>query len=101
MTGLDALNWVSIVPQGYVAETKKLLTGIIQVASNASSVEGDPVAGLVVGGVSSGGNVANAVVYLNRDCAPPVHVTGQFLNVPNPIGPISPPSGTGKVQGKL
>lgn len=39
-------------------------------------------AGVIVGGTSSGGNIANAVVYLNRDQEHPVKVTGQFLSVP-------------------
>ncbi|CEJ60598.1 hypothetical protein PMG11_09167 [Penicillium brasilianum] len=48
-------------------------------------------AGIIVGGTSSGGNIANAVVYLNRNQASPVKVTGQFLSVapliPAPVVP--------------
>jgi acetyl esterase/lipase len=44
-----------------------------------------------VGGTSSGGNIANAVIYLNRDQEHPVRVTGQFLSVapllPAPVVP--------------
>ncbi|KAL2782396.1 Alpha/Beta hydrolase protein [Aspergillus keveii] len=66
--GLDAVQWV---------------------AANARVVHplASPSAGLIVGGTSSGGNVANAVVYLNRDQEYPVKVTGQFLSVP----PLLPP----------
>ncbi|KAH7340081.1 Alpha/Beta hydrolase protein [Pyrenochaeta sp. MPI-SDFR-AT-0127] len=49
-------------------------------------------AGLIVGGTSAGGSIANAVVYLNRDQECPAPVTGQFLSVapllPYPAVPI-------------
>ncbi|KAM0077291.1 hypothetical protein ACKRZS_010595 [Fusarium odoratissimum] len=38
--------------------------------------------GLILGGTSAGANIANAVVYLNRDQDDPVQITGQFLSVP-------------------
>lgn len=62
-------------------------------AANANSIYpyASPRAGLIVGGTSSGGNIANAVVYLNRDQEHPVQVTGQFLSVapliPAPVVP--------------
>ncbi|RYC79666.1 hypothetical protein BFJ63_vAg17447 [Fusarium oxysporum f. sp. narcissi] len=43
--------------------------------------------GLIIGGTSAGGNIANAVVYLNRDQDDSVQVTGQFLSVP-PLLPL-------------
>ncbi|KAF5530118.1 3-(3-hydroxy-phenyl)propionate 3-hydroxycinnamic acid hydroxylase [Fusarium phyllophilum] len=43
--------------------------------------------GLIIGGTSAGGNIANAITYLNRDQDNPVKVTGQFLSVP----PLLPP----------
>jgi alpha/beta hydrolase fold. len=63
------------------------------VAANAHTIHlsASPNAGLIVGGTSSGGNIANAVVYLNRDQERPVNVTGQFLCVapllPAPVIP--------------
>ncbi|KAL2844853.1 Alpha/Beta hydrolase protein [Aspergillus pseudodeflectus] len=48
-------------------------------------------AGLIIGGTSSGGNIANAVLYLNRDQENVVPVTGQFLSIapllPSPVVP--------------
>ncbi|RGP64193.1 hypothetical protein FSPOR_8011 [Fusarium sporotrichioides] len=38
--------------------------------------------GLIIGGTSAGGNIANAVVYLNRDHENPIQMTGQLLSVP-------------------
>ncbi|KAJ5389284.1 uncharacterized protein N7496_000352 [Penicillium cataractarum] len=70
--GLDPLQWV---------------------AANAHTIHSSasPSAGLIVGGTSSGGNIASAVVYLNRDQDFPVNVTGQFLSVapllPAPVVP--------------
>ncbi|KAF5228558.1 hypothetical protein FANTH_14472 [Fusarium anthophilum] len=43
--------------------------------------------GLIIGGTSAGANIANAVVYLNRDQDDSVQVTGQFLSVP-PLLPL-------------
>lgn len=43
--------------------------------------------GLIVGGTSAGANIANAVVYLNRNQENPVQITGQFLSVP-PLLPL-------------
>ncbi|PVH69450.1 alpha/beta-hydrolase [Cadophora sp. DSE1049] len=64
--GFDALKWV---------------------AANAASLDANLAAGLIVGGVSSGGNIAMAVIYLNRDNDSPVTITGQFLSVANVLPP--------------
>lgn len=64
-----------------------------QVAANGHEIHpsASPSAGIIVGGTSSGGNIANAVVYLNRDQTSPVKVTGQFLSVPPLIpAPVVP-----------
>ncbi|VUC31297.1 unnamed protein product [Clonostachys rosea] len=60
--GLDALNWI---------------------AKNASIIRpnASASAGLIVNGTSAGGNIANAVVYLNREQEVPVRITGQLLSV--------------------
>ncbi|KAM6508347.1 hypothetical protein FALCPG4_018220 [Fusarium falciforme] len=59
------------------------------IANNPSRVHpsASPSAGLIVGGTSAGGSIANAVVYLNRDLGSPVKVTGQLLSV----APVLPP----------
>ncbi|KAM0179762.1 hypothetical protein ACHAPF_002710 [Botrytis cinerea] len=61
--GLDALQWV---------------------AANAHKIHksASPSKGLIVGGTSAGGNIANAVVHLNREQSSISPVTGQFLSVP-------------------
>ncbi|KAJ3521157.1 hypothetical protein NM208_g13422 [Fusarium decemcellulare] len=66
--GFDALHWI---------------------ANNPSRVHpaASPSSGLIVGGTSAGGSIANAVVYLNRDLGSPVTVTGQLLSV----APLLPP----------
>ncbi|KAL2669771.1 hypothetical protein Neosp_015216 [[Neocosmospora] mangrovei] len=70
--GLDSLHWI---------------------AKNASQVHplASPSAGIIVGGTSAGGNIANSVVYINRDQGSPAPVTGQFLSVaplvPSPLVP--------------
>ncbi|KAF4339927.1 sterigmatocystin biosynthesis lipase esterase STCI [Fusarium beomiforme] len=66
--GVDALQWIARNPT--------------QIHSSAS-----PAAGIIIGGCSAGANIANAVVYLNRDLGSPAKVTGQFLS----IGPLLPP----------
>ncbi|KAF5576633.1 sterigmatocystin biosynthesis lipase esterase STCI [Fusarium pseudocircinatum] len=66
--GIDALQWIAQNPT--------------QVHPSAS-----PSAGLIIGGTSAGANIANGVVYLNRDLGSPAKVTGQFLGV----GPLLPP----------
>ncbi|KAF5009165.1 hypothetical protein FDECE_4609 [Fusarium decemcellulare] len=66
--GFDALHWIANNPS--------------QVHPAAS-----PSSGLIVGGTSAGGSIANAVVYLNRDLGSPVTVTGQLLSV----APLLPP----------
>ncbi|KAJ5698195.1 hypothetical protein N7462_000200 [Penicillium macrosclerotiorum] len=70
--GLDTLQWVA-------AKAHKI-------HPSTSSF-----AGLIVGSTSSGGNIASAVIYLNRDQEHPVKVTGQFLSVapllPAPVVP--------------
>ncbi|KAH7468207.1 hypothetical protein FOMA001_g15242 [Fusarium oxysporum f. sp. matthiolae] len=66
--GVDALQWIAQNPT--------------QVHPSAS-----PSAGLIIGGTSAGANIANGVVYLNRDLRSPAKVTGQFLGV----GPLLPP----------
>lgn len=64
-----------------------------QVAANGDKIHpsASPSAGIIVGGTSSGGNIANAVVYLNHDQTSPVRVTGQLLSVapliPAPVVP--------------
>ncbi|VTT75256.1 unnamed protein product, partial [Fusarium fujikuroi] len=66
--GVDALQWI---------------------AQNATQVHpsASPSVGLIIGGTSAGANIANGVVYLNRDLGSPAKVTGQFLGV----GPLLPP----------
>ncbi|KAL4742465.1 Alpha/Beta hydrolase protein [Aspergillus similis] len=70
--GLDTLQWV---------------------AANAQRIHpsASPSTGLIIGGTSSGGNIANAVIYLNRDQENPIAVSGQFLSVapllPHPVVP--------------
>ncbi|TXB97345.1 hypothetical protein FocTR4_00011283 [Fusarium oxysporum f. sp. cubense] len=66
--GVDALQWIAQNPT--------------QLHPSAS-----PSAGLIIGGTSAGANIANGVVYLNRDLGSPAKVTGQFLGV----GPLLPP----------
>ncbi|EWY81581.1 hypothetical protein FOYG_15809 [Fusarium oxysporum NRRL 32931] len=66
--GVDALHWIAHNPT--------------QVHPSAS-----PSAGIIIGGTSAGANIANGVVYLNRDLGSPAKVTGQFLGV----GPLLPP----------
>ncbi|KAK4944546.1 hypothetical protein LTR10_015980 [Elasticomyces elasticus] len=60
------------------------LTWIIE---NSASLHTDPSAGLIVGGVSSGGNIAQAIVYMNRDNGQQLKITGQFLSVTNLLPP--------------
>ncbi|EMR86014.1 putative lipase 2 protein [Botrytis cinerea BcDW1] len=57
---------------------------IIVVAANAHKIHksASPSKGLIVGGTSAGGNIANAVVHLNREQSSISPVTGQFLSVP-------------------
>ncbi|TGO17555.1 hypothetical protein BTUL_0016g00180 [Botrytis tulipae] len=57
---------------------------IIVVAVNAHKIHksGSPSKGLIVGGISAGGNIANAVVHLNCEQSSTAPVTGQFLSVP-------------------
>ncbi|KAF6513382.1 hypothetical protein HZS61_006707 [Fusarium oxysporum f. sp. conglutinans] len=66
--GVDALQWIAQNPT--------------QLHPSAS-----PSAGLIIGGTSAGANIANGVVYLNRDLGSSAKVTGQFLGV----GPLLPP----------
>ncbi|OJJ54869.1 hypothetical protein ASPSYDRAFT_81743 [Aspergillus sydowii CBS 593.65] len=70
--GFDALQWISNNPS--------------RIHPHAS-----PSAGLIIGGTSAGGTIANAVVYLNRDLGSPVKVTGQLLSasplLPQPMVP--------------
>ncbi|KAH7234706.1 Alpha/Beta hydrolase protein [Fusarium redolens] len=66
--GVDALQWIAQNPT--------------QVHPSAS-----PSSGLIVGGTSAGANIANGVVYQNRDLGSPAKVAGQFLSV----GPLLPP----------
>ncbi|KAH8663224.1 Alpha/Beta hydrolase protein [Ilyonectria robusta] len=49
---------------------------------NAASLGADHAAGLIVGGVSAGANLACIVGYENRDAGNPVPITGLFLSVP-------------------
>ncbi|KAH6951298.1 Alpha/Beta hydrolase protein [Fusarium avenaceum] len=55
--------------------------------SNAVHPSASVSRGLIVGGTSAGANIANAVVYLNRNQENPVQITGQFLSVP-PLLPL-------------
>ncbi|KAL4821923.1 Alpha/Beta hydrolase protein [Aspergillus spinulosporus] len=70
--GLDTLQWI---------------------AANAHRIHpsASPSNGLIIGGTSSGGNIASAVLYLNRDRENPIPVSGQFLSVapllPDPVVP--------------
>ncbi|KAF5243295.1 hypothetical protein FANTH_8244 [Fusarium anthophilum] len=66
--GLDTLKWI----------TRN--TNAVHPSASVSR-------GLIIGGTSAGGNIANAVVYLNRDQDDSVQVTGQFLSVP-PLLPL-------------
>lgn len=58
-----------------------------KIESNKSSLGAAPSARLIVGGISSGGNIANALIYMNRDSGSPIPVAGQFLSVSNIIPP--------------
>ncbi|KAL2824970.1 Alpha/Beta hydrolase protein [Aspergillus pseudoustus] len=70
--GLDTLQWIA--------------TNVRLIHPSASIA-----AGLIIGGTSAGGNIASAVLYLNRDQENVIPVTGQFLSVapllPSPVVP--------------
>lgn len=61
------------------------------VATNASELGADPSKGFIVGGESSGGNIAIVLSHLARDnnLSPPL--TGQFLSLPSCLPPETVP----------
>lgn len=58
------------------------LTGIKQVAANASELKADPTKGFLVGGNSGGGTYSQISVYLARDEGLVPQPTGCFLLCP-------------------
>lgn len=69
----------------FLCEFLSLLTG--QLAKNSTTLGAEHSARFIVGGTSSGGNVAMAVVYLNRDMGAKTLIHGMFLSASNMIPP--------------